>query len=287
MSKYFSILIIALTFVSCVQDEPINTDPFIEEGESMSLENKIAQLELDNAMKDSLINESLSFFNDIKSNLEKIGIRKDEIRAVSDNPEISVDDKSWILEEIQHINYLREENANKVRRMQDQMKKNGLKIKELDLMIESLIKDIQWKDEQISLLQSELNTLDREYSALFDSYQEQAIIVDELKDEINTVFYAYGTSNELSDNKVIEKKNGFIGIGKKIELKSDLNQQYFTKINAAKTKTIKIQGEGMRFITNHPAASYEIEDNGNSSTIVIKDASEFWKISKYLVVTID
>ena len=287
MSKYFSILIIALTFVSCVQDEPINTDPFIEEGESMSLENKIAQLELDNAMKDSLINESLSFFNDIKSNLEKIGIRKDEIRAVSDNPEISVDDKSWILEEIQHINYLREENANKVRRMQDQMKKNGLKIKELDLMIESLIKDIQWKDEQISLLQSELNTLDREYSALFDSYQEQAIIVDELKDEINTVFYAYGTSNELSDNKVIEKKNGFIGIGKKIELKSDLNQQYFTKINAAKTKTIKIQGEGMRFITNHPTASYEIEDNGNSSTIVIKDASEFWKISKYLVVTID
>lgn len=287
MSKYFSILIIALTFISCVQDEPIKTDSFIEEGESMSLENKIAQLELDNAMKDSLINESLSFFNDIKSNLEKIGIRKDEIRAVSDNPEISVDDKSWILEEIQHINYLREENANKVRRMQDQMKKNGLKIKELDLMIESLIKDIQWKDEQISLLQSELNTLDREYSALFDSYQEQAIILDELKDEINTVFYAYGTSNELSDNKVIEKKNGFIGIGKKIELKSDLNQQYFTKINAAKTKTIKIQGEGMRFITNHPTASYEIEDNGNSSTIIIKDASEFWKISKYLVVTID
>lgn len=287
MSKYFSIFIIALTFVSCVQDEPIKTDSFIEEGESMSLENKIAQLELDNAMKDSLINESLSFFNDIKSNLEKIGIRKDEIRALSDNPEISTDDKSWILEEIQHINYLREENANKVRRMQDQMNENGLKIKELDLMIESLIKDIQWKDEQISLLQSELNTLDREYSVLFDSYQEQAVIVDELKEEINTVYYAYGTSNELSDNHVIEKKNGFIGIGKKIELKSDLNQQYFTKINASKTSKIKILGEGMRFITNHPTASYEVESDDNSSLIIIKDASEFWKISKYLVVTID
>ena len=166
------------------------------------------QLELDNALKDSLINESLAFFNEIKSNLEKIGIRKDEIRVVTSNDEISVDDKSWILEEIQHINYLREENANKVRRMLKQMKENGLKIKELDLMIESLIKDIQWKDEQITLLQSELNTLDREYSVLFDSYQEQAMIVDGLKEEMNTVYYAYGTSTELKENGVIEKKNG-------------------------------------------------------------------------------
>ena len=132
MSKLIYIALFSIVLVGCVQDQPAENDPFIENGEGQSMENRIAQLELDNALKDSLINESLAFFNEIKSNLEKIGIRKDQIRAVSDNNEISGDDKSWIIEEIQHINYLREENANKVRRMQKQMKENGLKIKELE-----------------------------------------------------------------------------------------------------------------------------------------------------------
>ena len=286
MPKIISFFIfLSLLLTSCVQDQPIDNNN--NGTEDLSLENKIAQLELDNAMKDSLINESLAFFNEIKANLEKIGIRKDEIRAISDNPEISSDDKSWILEEIKHINYLREENANKVRRMQDQMKKNGLKIKELELMIESLIKDIQWKDEQITMLQSELNNLDQEYSALFDSYQEQSIIVDALIEEMNTVYYAYGSAEELSENGVIVKKNGFMGIGRKTELKDNLNDQYFTEINASRKKLIVIQGNDVRFVTNHSTASYTLKESNNRTEIHISDPSEFWKISKYLVVIID
>lgn len=280
------IVLLSTVLFSCVQDSKDNGTSDAD-GTNLTLENKISQLELDNAMKDSLINESLAFFNEIQSNLETIGIRRDEIRTISDNPEISNDDKTWILEEIKHINFLREENANKVRRMTQQMKSNNFKIKELELMVESLIKDIQWKDEQINLLQSELNGLDKEYSALFDSYQEQAIILDALTSEINTVYYAYGTVEELSENGVINKKNGFLGIGKKTELKADLNDTYFTKIDASLTTSITIRGEGLRFVTNHPQQSYSIESDLNSSVIKITDASEFWKISRYLVVTVD
>ena len=222
MPRILALLFLAsLVLISCKQEPTDNGGK--DSGDTVELQNKIDQLELDNAMKDSVINESLAFFNEIKSNLEAIGIRKDEIRAISENKEISRDDKEWILEEIRHINFLREENASKVRRMQDQMTKNGLKIKELEIMIESLMKDIQWKDEQITLLQGELDNLDREYSALFDAYQEQALLVDVITDEMNTVYYAYGTERELSDNGVIAKKNGFMGIGKRTELKDDLN----------------------------------------------------------------
>ena len=287
MPRIFSVLLFAsLLFASCKQ-EPTGNDTDLNTGELSSLQNKINQLELDNAMKDSVINESLAFFNEIKSNLEAIGIRKDEIRAISGNSEISGDDKEWILEEIQHINYLREDNARKVRQMQDQMKKNGVKIKELEVMIESLMKDIQWKDEQITMLQSELNNLDREYSALFDAYQEQAIKLDAVTDEMNSVYYSYGTEEELRDNGVIEKKNGFMGIGKKTSLKDDLNDQYFTRVDGTKVSTIKIVGEDMRFITYHPKSSYQLNPSGNGTTIKILDHSEFWKISKYLVIIVD
>lgn len=288
MTRLFSLSIILLVFTtSCVQDKKTNDTLNDFSTNDLSLENKIAQLELDNAMKDSVINESLAFFNEIKDNLETIGIRRDAIRDLSSNPEVAGEDKTWIIEEIQHINYLREENANKVKRMRSKIKENGLKINELELMIESLVKDIQWKDEQITLLQGELNTLDKEYSILFDSYQEQALIVDELKDEMSTVYYAYGTIKELSENGVIEKKNGFLGIGKKTSLKNDINDQYFTKINASKTTKIGIEGVGVHFVTNHPMNSYSISEEGNKSIVQILDASEFWKISKYLVVTVD
>mgnify|MGYP000148853698 CR=1 FL=1 len=286
MPRFFTIAILAFILVSCVQDpEPTNGDS--PNGDMIDLQNKVDQLQLDNAMKDSVINESLAFFNVIKENLEAIGIRKDEIRAISENDEISNNDKEWILEEIKHINFLREENSNNLRRMQAQMKKNGLKIKELEIMIESLMKDIQWKDEQITMLQSELNNLDREYSALFDAYQEQSIQIDQITDELNTVYYAYGTESELKDNGVIEKKNGFMGIGKKTSLKEDFNDQYFTKIDATKKRSLSVEGSDIRFITYHPKTSYELIQEGNRTRIKIIDASEFWKISKYLVVIVD
>ncbi len=287
MPRFLALFAVCALLVSCVQDQEGPTNESSSNTELLDLQNKVNQLEYDNSMKDSIINESLAFFNTIKENLEAIGIRKDEIRAISSNDEISSDDKAWILEEIQHINYLREENANNLRRMQNQMKENGLKIKELEVMIESLMKDIQWKDEQISLLQNELDNLDREYSALFDAYQEQSIEIDQMTNELNTVYYAYGTAKELQENGVIEKKNGFMGIGKKTSLKEDFNDQYFTKIDASKKNVITVEGDDIRFITYHPKTSYSLVENGGRTRIEIADASEFWKISKYLVVLVD
>lgn len=283
MSKIISILILSFIVFSCKEETSNDSNS----GKNTDLENKIAQLELDNAIKDSVINESLLFFNEIKSNLEAIESRKDEIRTISANSEISSDDKKWILEEIQHINYLREENSGKVRQMKEQLKKNGLKIKELEVMIESLMKDIQWKDEQISLLQTELDNLDKEYSKLFDAYQEQAIQLDVVTEEMNTVYYAYGTSKELQENKIIEKRNGFLGMGKKTELTANLNDTYFTKINSKKKTKINIEGTEIQLVTYHPRSSYKLEVNGTKTTIVILDVAQFWKISKYLVVVID
>lgn len=284
MLKILSIVTLSLLLFSCQQESDPGTS---SNGGDKDLENKIAQLELDNAMKDSVINESLAFFNEIKANLEEIGVHKDQIRVLSDNPELEPEDKQWILEEIRHINFLREDNARKVKQMNAELKKNGLKIEELEIMVESLTKEIQWKDEQIELLQNELAGLDQQYSKLFDAYQEVAITVDVLTYELNKVYYAYGSESELLENSIIEKKNGFIGIGKKLKLRNDFTSDYFTEADVTKKKSFTIRGENAHLITAHPASSYELVDGGATSEIKILDASEFWKISKYLVVLVD
>lgn len=272
--------IILFTIQSCTTDSNAA-------GEDNELEKKIAQLEKESAAKDSMINESLTFFSEIQKNLASIELKKDEIRLISKDGELSQDEKDWILEQINHINYLREENLKKVKFLNDQLKKNNLKIKELENMIQSLLESIQEKDEQIAVLQRDLEALDNAYSRLFDAYQEKAEMVEVLTEELNKVFYTYGTEDELIKNKVIERKNGFIGMGKKIHLMDNFNQKYFAQVNLTEESEIFIEGSDVKFITDHPSTSYKLIPTGKNTKIKILNARDFWKVSRYLVVIID
>jgi hypothetical protein len=229
----------------------------------------------------------LAFFSEIQSNLSSIELKKDEIRIKSTDSEFTTDDKAWILEQIKQINFLRQENAKKVKALSDQLKKSGLKINQLDAMVQGLLQSIQEKEEQISILESDLVSLDKAYARLFDAYQEKAVLVDELTEEINTVYYSYGTEEELVKNKVIDRKNGFIGIGKSIKLMDNFNQKYFAKIDLTEEKELFIEGSELKFITDHPSSSYSLSPSGKNTKIKISNPREFWKVSRYLVIVVD
>jgi hypothetical protein len=182
---------------------------------------------------------------------------------------------------------LRKENVKKVNQLTKNLKKSGLKVVELNNMVDNLISNIRVRDEQIGILQDELGSLDKAYSKLFDAYQEKAELVIELTDKINTAYYSYGTEEELAKNQVIELKNGFIGIGKKIKLLDEFNEKYFAKIDLTEEKEIFIEGTELKFITDHPTKSYSLSRVGRNTKIKISNPSEFWKVSKYLVVIVD
>jgi hypothetical protein len=270
-------------FGSCFSDNQKAS----EQIDSSDSEKKVAQLEKDNASKDSMLNVALAYFNEIQSNLEAIELKKDEIRIISANAEVSSDDKTWILEQIRHINYLREENAKKVGVLNKLLDKNGIRILELEKLIQNMVQNIQIKDDQISVLQGELGSMDKAYAKLFDAYQEKSEMVEELKETLNTAYYSYGTEAELVKNKVIEKKNGFIGIGKKIYLSENFNEKYFAKIDLSEEKELFIEGSDLKFITDHPSKSYTLVPVGKNTKIKISNPREFWKVSNYLVIVVD
>lgn len=283
MRSILALSIVAICITACTSDPKESTST----GENSDLETRIAQLEKENANKDQMINESLEFYTEIQSNLESIELKKDELRIKSTNAELSENDKQWILDQIKQINFLREENAKKVKQLNKKLKDSGLKVKELESMVEDLVKSMKAKDEQIEMLQAELGSLDKAYSKLFDAYQEKAVLVEELTDELNTVYYSYGTEEELVKNQVIDRKNGFIGIGKKIKLMDNFNQKYFSQINLTEEKEIFIEGSELKFVTDHPSSSYNLVSVGKNTKIKIINPNDFWKISKYLVVIVE
>ena len=281
---FFSILLI-FCFTSC-QPEPKKSRAADLE-KIADLKGKLDQLKLDTQLKDALIQESLSFFEEIQSNLETIHLKKNEIKLRAENPNASELDKAWIIEEIKHINYLREENGKKVNSLNNELKKSGLKIRELENMVERLIKEMASKDIEIAILQSEIEIKTAEYSKVFEAYLVQEMIVSELTDQINTGYYTFGRERELRDNQVIEKQKGFIGIGKKTKLLNNFNESIFNKIDISMTKEILVEGLKIRFITDHPSASYRLQTTGNNTKIIILNPKDFWRVTKYLVVLVD
>lgn len=286
--KYFSlILFTALSISACNTSTPDGTGSTEESEELARLksENRDLQNQLEN--KDSALNDAIMLFNEIEENLAMINLKDDEIRLRSTNVELAEDGKQWILQEIQNINYLREANQKKVEELNKMLKADNLQIQELQTMVNNLMGQIQLQEEEIEMLRLELSDLDREYVELLEAYQEQTQITVETLQELNKVFYAYGTEEELVSNGVIVKEGGFIGFNKKVHLKDDFNDEYFTQIDLQKDKTIQVTGSKFRFITDHPSTAYTTVTNGQNHKITINDPNSFWKVSRYLVIVVD
>ena len=141
MRNFIYLIIFSVVFSSCTnggyESEDSNGNERVTE-----LENELFQTKLDNDSKDKMIEESLTFFNEIKLNLETIQLKKDEIQIKSENSEFKDEDKDYIIEQIKRINFLREENSKKINELNNILKNSNFKIVELEKLIENLMKEI-------------------------------------------------------------------------------------------------------------------------------------------------
>jgi len=286
MKQIFYSLFIAVLFTACnTSPETTDSENSADSEELARLRSEVRNLEDKLVEKDSVLNESIMLFNEIEENLAKINLKEDEIRFRSNDVELAEDGKQWILQEIESINYLREENQKKVGELNKQLANKNVEIAELKNLVANLMNKIEVQEEEIEMLRVELSDLDQEYVELLEAYQEQSQIAAETIRELNTVYYAYGSEEELIANEVIVKEGRFLM--RTTALRGDLNDDYFTKVDLTKTDKIEVVGKKVKFITDHPSSSYEIITEGQNHTIQINDPKTFWKVSKYLVVVVD
>ena len=237
--------------------------------------------------KDSMLNISLEFYHQIRTNLEAIEFKQHEIRLRANDPEQSESDKEWILDQINFINFLRTENAKKMKQLLHQLYVKDQANSALETLTQDLLKTLDAKEFELSELNHELSSLNQSYSKLFDAYQEKYELAEVLRDDLNRVYYSYGTLEELKKNHVIEQKRGFIGIHRSIRVAGNLNQKYFSTLDMREDNEIFIEGSKLQFITDHPSSSFSLVAVGKNTKIQIKDPHEFWKISKYLIVVVE
>jgi len=266
-------------------------------------ENYKEQLDQANREKDSLltlaiqketaIDSFISSFTEIENNLDNITQKQNLISSQTKNSiEFSQDAKQRINESIGIINELMEKNKAELENLRKKLKGSNSRIAGLEKMIASLNEQIVQKDAELAALNMQLLALNKNIDSLHvfidtitaDNSTKARIIKDQTT-KLQTAYFVIGTYKELRDKNVLNKEGGFLGLGKEQKLKSDFNNEAFTRVDFTQMATIPVNKKGAKILTNHPSESYKIDgDKKMVKSLVITDPEKFWRVSKYLVI---
>lgn len=236
--------------------------------------------------KEAALQEFISSFNEIQENLNEIKKKEKIVSNASAGGDVT-SKQDQIKEDIQAIYDLMAKNKNRIGALSKKLKDSNLKLEGMEKMIENLQNTIGLKDVEIADLKSKMESLHIELANLNTNYQAVEAESTAKTEELNTAYYAIGTSKELKEKNVISREGGFIGIGKTTKVKEDFNKEYFTKVNVEEATTVNVGAKKAKIVTTHPKGSYKLIGEGKVEKIEITNPKEFWSVSKYLVVIID
>lgn len=290
MKKFVYLLLLLFPMVSCVSRQ--SADQVEDQKDSLA---RVV------AAKDSMINEIFESMSAVAENLNAIKEREHIINKSIDNGEIQNQTPAQINEDVEAINQLLLDNREKMARLQqsaNQLRKANLKVASLEKMLAQLQKDVETKDQEITVLKSNLEQMHIQVAELNEQVEglntqvsglteTNASLQGEVKgqtDILNTAYYIVGSERELLDKEIVYK-SGFIGRTLKINESRSLDS--FTKIDIRNFDSVLIGQKKVTLVSSHPAESYEFvqDDKGIYESLIIKDKKKFWEYSKVLVIS--
>ena len=288
MKNVILISLILLT-IACGQKSKNSNS---SEGDSLVAENQ--ELKAKQAQRDSTSAQLVNAMNEIQANLDSIKTKENLIDVYRNGSDKSVQEdknvKNKILNDIKAIYQLSRQNKAVITHLNKELKTNKQKSKAVEKDVEKMVaflkEQIAEKDLEIGKLKNELAKFKIDMSSLNAKLDSVKKVDAALTEELQTAYYIVGTTHELKEQKILTKEGGFIGIGRVKSLTSDFNRSGFTKINIKQITKIHYPKEISKILTAHPVSSYGIVNNTSDNYIEVKNPTEFWSASKYLVVVV-
>lgn len=263
----------------------------------VQLERERDSLEIVIEQRDSLMDEVMGAFYQIEKDLAFIREERNLISIKSENPEIEESKKEKIVKDVKELADLLRESKKKLALLDKELQKSGVKIKNLEARIADLTMSADERVLEITTLKEELEKKDYEVAVLnehvealeVENEMHKVIIADQEKkiNDYNTAFYTLGTNKELEQKGVVQKKGGFLGLGRTTTLSTNIKLDYFSEYDIRAMKSIEIKSEDAKLISEHPSGSYEfVHENDQIGYLAINNINEFYKFSKYIVLEV-
>ncbi len=276
-----SILFVAAFFTACDPGTEKDPNPLADSlaGDNQNLKGQLSE-------KEAAVQEFISAFNEIQSNLNDIKEKEKIVSSSTQGGDVK-SKEDQIKEDIQAIYELMAKNKSRLSSLNKKLKTANTKIQGLEQMIATLEAQLNEKDVQIGELTNKIEQLNIELSNLTVNYESLEQENEVKTEKLNLAYYVIGTSKELKEKGIVTKEGGFVGIGKTTNIKKDFNRDYFTKIDISQTSVIPIGAKKIKILSSHPSNSYKLIGEKPVEKIEISNAEDFWSVSKYLVIVVE
>ena len=253
-----------------------------------------------NAQTKADFDEMLQLMNDVEDGFKQIKEAENYLVVQSSaTGEVDMTTRERLKSDMQLVAQTLKDNKEKLAKLQSQLKNSKYQSSQFQKTVERLNAEIESKTAMIVSLQDELakrdvriqeldnavSELAGQVNTLSEETEKQKSTISSQEKEINTVYYVFGTTKELKEQKIISGG----GLFKASEvMKGDFNKNYFTKEDLRTFKQVSLESKKAKLLTTHPEGSYTFEKNDKDLlTLVITNPTEFWSLSKYLVIKVD
>jgi chromosome segregation ATPase len=268
--------------------------------EREALEQKAANLEQQLHTRDSAFNKVLTVIEQAEAQIKEIKNRENMV-SVNSGKDMTESDRAVLIEDLALIDQLIKETNQKVANISERLEKSNIEVSAFKRKVKKLAEQLAQQETSISELKQtlaqkdlEIKDLNERVTGLTSENEQQAElislqvdIIDKKEREINTAYYAIDTEDELIAKGLIAKEGGFLGLGKTRDLNDNVPITKLMEIDRTLVDQLEINGKKIEVVTEHPQDSYElVEEEGVVKYLKIQNPEEFWKISKFLVVSI-
>lgn len=284
MKKLAVLFVCAAMLASC--------DGFKGGSKDLKAENDSLLMEL--SQRNAELDDMMGTFNEVQEGFRKINAAESRVDlqrgTITEN---SANAKQQIASDIEFITKQMEENKAQIAKLQSQLKSSNYNSKQLKKAVEALTAELNAKQQRIEELQTELaskniriqeldaavSDLSAAKETLAAENEAKAKTVAEQDKSLNAAWFVFGTKSELKAQKIL--KSGDV-------LKdADFNKDYFTQIDIRTTKEINLYSKRAELLTIHPAGTYQlVKDDKGQLILKITNPTEFWSVSRYLVIQV-
>lgn len=268
---------------------------------------KATQLQAENdsllialSQRNAEIDEMMGTFNEISEGFRQINAAENRVDLQTSRiGEGSVDARTRIAQDIEFIQKQMQTNREQIAKLEEQLKNSRYQSDQMKKAIEGLNAQLAEKEQRISDLQAELaaknvriqelddvvSNLAADKDALVAETRAQESVVNAQDLQLHEAWFVFGTKKELREENILT--DGGLFKKDKVMSDSEINKDYFTKIDIRSTKEIKLYSKSADLLTTHPSGSYSLDKDDNNQLILhITDATKFWSVSKYLVIQV-
>ena len=284
MKKLAVLFVCAAMLASC--------DGFKGGSKDLKAENDSLLMELN--QRNAELDDMMGTFNEVQEGFRKINAAESRVDlqrgTITEN---SASAKQQIASDIEFISKQMEENKAQIAKLQAQLKNSSYNSAQMKKAVAALTAELNAKTQRIEELQAELaskniriqeldaavSDLSAAKETLVAENEAKAKTVAEQDKSLNAAWFVFGTKSELKAQKILQSGD--------VLKSADFNKDYFTQIDIRTTKEIKLYSKRAELLTTHPAGSYElVKDDKGQLTLKITNPTEFWSISRYLVIQV-